>query len=363
MDDASYMQMALDLAQKARGMTSPNPLVGAVIVKGDKIISTGFHQKCGGPHAEIIALKKAGLKAQGARLYLTLEPCCHYGRTPPCVDQIIKAHLKEVIIAMKDPNPLVAGRSIAQLKRARIKVKVGVLESHARQINRAFVKYITLKQPFVVAKCAQTIDGKIATASGHSKWITSERSRQFAKKIRDEFDAILVGINTVIKDNPKLAGLRKSKGLKKIILDSRLQIPLNSFIVKNSAHDCIVATTAAAQNKKIKQLRSRGINVIIGPKRGRYVDLTWVFKKLAEKEITSILIEGGAKVIGRALEERLVDEMHIYIAPKIMGDQNALSSIAGLDSKQVSRLIQLKNLRLQTIRPDIFLTALVDYKR
>ena len=209
MQDDHFMQKALDLALKGKGETSPNPLVGCVIVKRNRIIAEGWHRRCGSDHAEIIALKKAGSQARGAEMYITLEPCNHYGRTPPCVDRIIKSGIKKVVIGMKDPNPLTNGKSIAKIGRAGIKTKIGVLKEESEIINEAFVKYIKKRMPFVAVKCAQSLDGKVATAKGQSKWITSEETRKLTRKIRDEFDAILVGITTVIKDNPRLNGSKK----------------------------------------------------------------------------------------------------------------------------------------------------------
>jgi len=356
------MQLALDLAKKAKGRTSPNPMVGAVIVKSGKIIATGYHKKCGGLHAEIEALRKAGIRARGADLYLTLEPCFHYGRTPPCVDAVIASGIKRVVIAMKDPNPLTNGKSIRALKRVHIQTKVGVLQNESKKLNEVFVKHIKTKMPFVVAKCAQTLDGKIATASGQSKWITGEKARTFARNMRDEFDAILVGINTILKDDPVLRNRQKSKHLKRIVVDSSLQIPLSATIFKNNrTQDIIIVTTAKASNPKIHQLEKKSISVIICPKRDGHVDLKWAFKKLAERDITSILIEGGAHVIGSALKARLIDRLHIYLAPKIMGDAKALSAIVGLKTTDVNKAIRLEGIDVQRIGEDIFISGDVRY--
>ncbi len=354
-----YMKKAMDLALKGKGKTSPNPMVGCVLVKNNKIIAEGWHKYCGGAHAEVMALKKAGTNAQGASLYMTLEPCCHYGRTPPCVDQVMKSGIKEIFIGMKDPNPLVNGKSIQRLKKAGIKTTVGLLRHELEQINEVFIKYIKYKMPFVVAKCAQTLDGKIATADRDSQWITSAESRAWAHCLRDDFDAICVGIKTVLKDNPGLNGVRK-KNLKKIILDSSLQIPLKAklFAGVNPSH-CIVATTPKADLKKLKTLQARGINVLICPQRQGHIHLEWLFRELAKREIASILIEGGAHVIGCALKENLVDKMHIYIAPKIIGDQKALSSVVGLNTLEIGKAVQLKNISMRKIGEDLFLEGYV----
>ena len=360
MTDLDYIHHAMQLALKAKGNTSPNPLVGAVIVKGNRMIAQGWHHRCGSDHAEIIALKKAGTKAQGAKLYVTLEPCFHYGRTPPCVDKIIQSGIKEVIVGMKDPNPLTNGKSIQKLKLSGIKTKVGFLQNELSQMNEAFVKYQKTRMPFVVAKCAQTLDGKIATATGQSQWITSVKTRAFARGLRNDFDAILVGINTVLKDNPGLNAERQIKPIRKIILDSSLQISISAKLFSDTQpSQCIVATTAQASAKKIKFFQNKGVHVIICPEKDARIDLKWLFKELAKLEIISILIEGGATVIGSALKENLVDKMHFYLAPKIIGDQTALNSVVGFKINNVNQAVSLENLTLKKIDKDIFITAYV----
>ncbi len=356
------MQTALKLALKARGQTTPNPMVGTVIVKGSKIIAQGWHHQCGADHAEIDAFKKAKKDVKGATLYVTLEPCHHVGRTPPCVDEIIKRGIKEVIIAMKDPNPLTNGKSISKLKRAGIKVQVGVLEKEAQKINEAFVKYIRTGMPFVVAKSAQTLDGKIATATGDSKWITSDKTRAFARAKRDEFDAILVGGNTVLKDNPSLNAHKKT--IKKVVVDSKLAIsPKAKLFSGVNLSDCILATTKQASQTKIRAFEKKGITVLVCPQNKAGVDLKWLFKELAKRSIISILIEGGATIIGDALKNNLVDKMHIYVAPKIVGDQKALSAIVGLNTRYINQALQFTDVNLAKIDQDFFITAYVHRNR
>ncbi len=357
--DVDYMKKALSLALKAKGQTSPNPLVGAVVVQDEKIVGEGWHRTCGGDHAEVIALKKAGPKARGAKLYVTLEPCSHVGRTPPCVDKIIEAGIREIIIGMIDPNPVNNGKSISRFKRAGIRVKVGFLENELKKINEPFIKYITKKFPFVVAKCAQTLDGKIATASGESKWITSQESRDYAHRLRSDFDGIMVGINTVLKDNPFLNAKRKIKTIKKIIVDSDLRLPLKANLFKNTdPSDIVVATTKTAPKNRFEQLREKGVNLIVCPRVSgteKRIQLRFLFEELARREITSILIEGGAGIIGGALQEKLVDKFLIFVAPKIMGDQDALSSIHGLKINRVDRLIKLRDVTVKRISEDILI--------
>ncbi len=359
-----FMKKALALALKAKGMTSPNPMVGAILVKNGRLIAEGYHRRCGEDHAEVAALKKAGLKAKGATLYVTLEPCHHFGRTPPCVDAVLNSHIKEVVIAHLDPNPLTSGKSVKKLRRAGIKVEVGVLKEECQKANEIFMKYITRKLPFVVAKSAQSLDGKIALANGLSKWITSEKSRAHARNIRDTFDAIMVGINTVLQDDPGLTGVRKDKRLKKIIVDSSLKISSQAKLFKSSsASDCYVLTTEKAGRAKIKAFREKGVNVIICPARNGRVDLTFGFKALARMEISSVLIEGGASLIGSALKAGLVDKLHMYVAPMIVGDAKALNSIVNLAPKTLSQAVQLKDLEINNLGEDIFLSAYVHRNR
>jgi len=361
-NDNQFMEMALTLAAKGRGQTSPNPMVGAVIVKQGKIVGEAWHRRAGSDHAEVIALKQAGKKAQGATLYVTLEPCAHYGQTPPCVDAVIEAGIKEIVIAMKDPNPLTNGKSIQKLKRKGLRVRTGVLENEARELNEIFIKFKTSNKPFVAAKTAQTLDGKIATVSGRSKWITSVKTRVLARKIRDEFDAILVGINTVIEDNPRLNGFSRKKRLKKIVLDSSLRIKLTANLFKGvKKDDCIIATTAKASKTKIKQLERKGARIIICPSNKNGIRMKWLFRKLAEEKITSVLIEGGSKMVGGALAEKCVDKLYIYIAPLIFGSHSALGSIDGLRIKDVKKAILLEKRTIFKVDRDLLITGYPRY--
>ena len=354
------MHRAYHLALKAKGQTSPNPMVGSVIVRGEHILSEGWHRRCGDDHAEIAALKKLKGSAAGTRMFVTLEPCFHYGRTSPCVDRIIQSGVNEVIIGMKDPNPKTNGKSIAKLKRAGIKIKVGLLQSELKEMNEVFIKYIKTKMPFVAAKCAQTLDGKIAAVNGRSQWITSQKARQFARGIRNEFDAILVGVNTVLKDDPGLNPGKKSKKLIKIVLDSDLKISPNARLFSKTApNQCIIATTDKAPQRKIMALRGQGARVMICRTRSGRIDMPWLFKELANMEITSVLLEGGAHIIGSALRAKLVDKMYFYIAPKIFGDQNALSSIVGLRVQNVNKAIKLKKVSIKKLGEDVLVTGYV----
>jgi len=360
MNNTDFMERALQIARRAQGLTSPNPLVGSVIVKKGKIIAEGWHKICGGDHAEVTAIKKAGHHAKGAMLYLTLEPCFHYGRTPPCVDLIIHSGIKKVVVAMKDPNPLTNGKSLRKLRRHGLKVRTGVCKNEAEKLNEGYVKYITTKMPFVSVKSAQTLDGKIATSRGDSKWITSMQARAFARQIRNEFDGICVGINTVLTDDPGLNPGLKSKRIKKIICDSSLRISLQAKLFSGCRpHDCIIATTKKASLAKIKTYQDKGITVWVCPQSTEGIKLRWLFKKLAIAGMTSILIEGGAHLIGSALQENVVDKMYFYIAPKIIGDQNALSAVVGLNTLQIKQSLHLQNMEVTTMGRDILVTGYV----
>ncbi len=360
MTDQDYMQMAYALARKGKGRTSPNPMVGAVIVKQGRIIGRGYHHRCGGPHAEVLALRQAQGRARGACLYVTLEPCFHHGRTPPCVDAIIEAGIRRVVISMKDPNPLVSGKSIAKLRRRHIRVSCGLLRGQGELLNEAFMTYITQRRPFVVAKTAQTLDGKIATAAGESKWITGRKARDYARGLRGGFDAILIGINTALADDPGLNAKRRTKRLKKIVLDAKLRLPSRARLFRGCRpEDGFVVVTPKAPGRKIESFRKRGITVLVDPTDRDRINLAWLMKELALREISSVLIEGGAGVIGSALRAKIVDKMHIYIAPRIIGDQQALSSVTGLLPGRLQQTVALNRITTESIGQDLFLQGYV----
>lgn len=356
--DQEFMHRALTLAERAEGNTSPNPLVGCVIVKDGLVISEGFHRQCGGAHAEVAALNKAGVQARGATMYVTLEPCFHHGRTPPCVEAILNAGIKTVFIAVKDPNPLVSGKSIRHLRREGVVVHLGLLKKEAARLNRWFNKYITTGMPYVVAKSAQTLDGRIATAGGHSQWITSEKTRSFTRRQRNQFDAIVVGIETVLKDDPRLTPAKNKDRFTKIILDSKARLPLTARLF-DSGHDIIVAATEQASDKHITQLQEKGVAVVVCPERHSRVDWRYLLKELAGWEMARILIEGGGCVIGSALRDNLVDEIHFFVAPKICGDAHAVPSITGLAPKTIDQIIDLDVDAVHFLGPDFFIQARV----
>ena len=320
-NDFFYMNRAWELALQGWGRTSPNPMVGAVIVKSGKIIAEGYHHYCGGDHAEVDALKKAGRRARGAVLYVTLEPCGHSGRTPPCTRAIMEAGIRKVVVGALDPNRLNNGQSLKFLKQKGIDVEHGLLADELTHLNEAFNCWITTRQPFVTAKIAQTIDGKIACLDGESKWITSAFARDYAHRLRFGFDAIMVGINTVLKDNPQLK-TAPAKRIKKIILDTHGKIPARAQLLENTRSEDIFVFTAKPKKNKIKA------QMIEAPLYNGKIDLKWVLKYLGEKEVSSVLIEGGGLVVGEALQRGLVDKMMVYTAPKIMGE--GIQAVRGL---------------------------------
>ena len=355
MSRITLMKKALALAAMGKGRTSPNPMVGAIIVKNSKVIAADYHRKAGTPHAEIRALKKAGNKARGADLYINLEPCCHTEkRTPPCTKAIIKSGIKKVVTAMIDPNPRVAGLGLEELHAAGIITETGVMEAEAKRLNEAFIKYIIKKEPFVILKIAQTLDGKIATARGESKWITGAKAREHVHKLRNEVDAVLVGIGTVNKDDPSLdCRIRGGKNPYRIIVDSRLQIPLNSKALKYNDGRTIIATTKTADKRKTGLLKARGAGILAVKEKAGKVDLKNLIKELGRLEITSVMIEGGSTINASALSDRIVDKVMIFIAPKILGGIDSIPSVGGKSPALLKGAFELKNLRTMNFGEDI----------
>lgn len=373
--DKIFMKKALALAARAKGRTSPNPMVGAVVVKRGKIIAAGYHRRAGTPHAEILALTKAGRDAKNATLYVNLEPCCHTEKkTPPCTKAIIRSKVKKVVVAMTDPNPKVAGRGISELQEAGILTHVGIMEPEAKRLNEAFTKFISTKRPFVTLKMAQSLDGRIATARGESKWITGPEARAYVHRLRNEVDAVLVGIGTVKKDDPSLdCRARGGRNPFRIVLDSSLQIPLNSKLLKHGDGKTIISATGLAPEMKIEQLRRQGHTVLIiggagsaGNRRTdlsnagvRQVSLKRLMKKLGKMEITSVMIEGGASVAAAALSEKIVDKVLFFIAPKIIGGTDAVPSVGGKSPHLLKHALNLNIAQITSFGSDICMEGYV----
>jgi diaminohydroxyphosphoribosylaminopyrimidine deaminase / 5-amino-6-(5-phosphoribosylamino)uracil reductase len=356
--DRRYMRTACRLAEKAAGRTSPNPMVGAVLVRDGKMIASGFHQFAGGDHAEIVALKKAGTKAKGATLYINLEPCNHYGRTPPCTRSLIAAGVKEVVVGMKDPNPLVSGKGLRALARAGIKVRSGVLQEECRVLNEAFTKFITRGVPFVTLKLAASLDGKIATASGDARWISCEESRATVHLLRNRYDAVLVGAGTVVVDNPQLTcRIAGGRDPWRIILDARLRIPLDAeFLRQRGSDKNIIVTSSTAPAAKIRAVENLGATVWRMPAREGAVRWLPLLKKLAKTGIASVLIEGGATTAAGALKEKMVDKMLIFYAPKLLGGEGRYM-IDSLGVQHVKQSVKLQNLKVQKSGADLLVSG------
>ena len=342
--DEFFMYRALRLAKRGKGRVSPNPMVGAVIVKTGEIIGEGYHQQYGGPHAEINAISNSPESLKGSSFYITLEPCTHYGKTPPCIESILKIKPAEVIIGTPDPNPLVSGRGIQILKENGIHTKVGILENECRILNEKFFKFIQHAIPFVTLKFAQSLDGRIAAVSGDSKWISSEPSRKLAHRERSLHDAVLVGAGTVIADDPDLTvRLVRGKNPIRIILDSKLKIPLSARILKNqnTAKTIIISTAASRNQSKLSDLQKMGIEILeIDSTQGGQIDLAKLLPELAKKGLSSILVEGGSEIITSFLKTKIADRLLVFTAPKLIG--KGIEAIGDLGINRIEEAIRLE---------------------
>lgn len=359
--DEDFMKEALRIARNAEGRTSPNPMVGAVIVREGRIIAEGWHREAGTSHAEIHALEMAGELSRGATLYVTLEPCAHYGRTGPCAKAVAEAGISRVVIGMEDPNPLVSGKGMSILKDAGIEVKCGVLEDECRSLNRAFLKWITTGLPFVAVKTAMTLDGKIATAAGKSQWITNEASRRRVHELRDRFDGILAGIGTVLSDDPSLTTrLPDGSGRNpvRIIADSMGRTPLKSRILHDGQATTVIVVTEMAPRERVDALRDAGAEIMVSGK-GPRVDFSLMMKQLGERELVSILVEGGGTVNFSLFKEGLVDQVYSFIAPKLVGGRTALSPVEGDGFGELSEAVVLEDLKSEMLEGDILLIGYV----
>jgi len=356
------MKRALSLAARGKGKTNPNPMVGAVIVNQGRVVGEAYHHQAGKPHAEILALHQAGPRARGGVLYVTLEPCCHtHKRTPPCVPLLIQSGLTRVCVAMPDPNPQVSGQGVQMLKKAGLEVVVGVLEEEAQQLNEVYRHWMTTGRPFVILKGAMTLDGKIATKTGQSKWITGEQARRDVHRVRGQADAVMVGIGTVVADNPELSA-RGSKNAStqrmgrqpvRVVLDSHLRIPLKAKVL-TWVHEqpTIVCTTAQASPNKIQTLKDRGIQVWVVPQKSGMVSLKAALGKLGKAGMSTVLIEGGSTLNASALHGGLVNQVRLYVAPQLLGGQDAKSLIGGVSPKTIGQAWPLVNPELKKIGQD-----------
>lgn len=354
MSDASFMNRAIMLSTRARGMTSPNPMVGAVIVKNGHIIAEGYHRKPGTPHAEALAIAAAGGKANASTLYVSLEPCCHTDkRTPPCTRTIIHSGIKRVVMAMMDPNPKVSGKGMKELERAGIEVVTGLLEEKAKQVNESYIKYITTKKPFVILKVAMTLDGKIAAAAGQSKWITGEKSRMMVHRLRSGVDAVMTAIGTVKADDPQLtARIRNGRDPVRILIDPSLEVSPDAKILRVPPETIIVTknTTNTPLLRKANKLLNSGSYIILYKHK---LELNWLMERLGEMGITSLLIEGGSSLNAHALEDGIVDKVIFFIAPKIMGGIDSYPAVGGKTLRALSEAYRLKGTTVKRVGEDL----------
>jgi diaminohydroxyphosphoribosylaminopyrimidine deaminase/5-amino-6-(5-phosphoribosylamino)uracil reductase len=381
MSDVQFMRLALRLARRGYGATSPNPMVGAVLVKGGEIIGRGWHRKAGFPHAEIEALRDAqkhGRNPKGATLYVTLEPCCTHGRTPPCTEAIIAAGIKQVVVGATDPNPHHAGKGFKILQHAGIQVVHGILAGECSRLNESFNHWIVQRTPFVTVKAAMTLDGKIATASGESKWITGEKARAYGMKLRQGSDAILVGVNTILADDPSLT-VRKAENiqhstfnaqtswLRRIVLDSMARTPLKAKIVSDGfCRLTSIVVCEKAPKDRIRALRDQGVNIMVVPRRepasdGRHleIDLQKLLKILGAQTVTSLLVEGGGEVNASFLLGGFAQRVAFFYAPKILGGRDSRKAVAGDGAKNLAEVLRLGEVKWRRLGEDLLLTAQV----
>ena len=363
--DRVYMSRALSLARRCKGKANPNPTVGCVIVKRGRIVGQGTHHYPSVVHAEIRALQQAGGFASGATVYVTLEPCAHYGRTPPCAPELVRAGVGRVVVAMEDPNPRVSGRGIRTLRRGGLLVEVGLHERRAKQLNESFARFITSRYPLVVGKAAMTLDGRIAASSRRGEWITSKRARAFGQRLRYEMDAILVGIGTVLTDNPRLTyrgRASKSRPLRRVILDGRLRIPADARLFDDPSPIIVFCRTDASSARR-RKLEAREVEVVPVARRASALDLQRVMKELGARDVTSVLIEGGSQINGSFLRRRLIDKFYFIVAPILLGGPPTVPVAAGRGFPTVAEAPRFTISRRLFLAPDLVLEAYPEYSR
>ena len=357
-----FMALALRLAAKGQGKTSPNPMVGALVVNNGRIVGRGYHHGPGQPHAEILALNQAGSRAKGATLYVTLEPCCHLlKRTPPCVPTVIQSGVRQVVVAMADPHSMVKGRGIAALRRVGITVTTGIAREVARQLNRAYLHWVTTGRPYVILKAGMTLDGKVATAKGESRWITGSLARRDVHRLRSQVDAVLVGVGTVLKDNPTLTARQSDRPLKlaprqplRVVLDSQLRTPPKARVCVNQDQArTVIATTSRASKSRRRPFELAGVEVVSLPLKNTRVSLPSLMTMLGKRGVTSVLIEGGSTVNAAALREKLVNHVVLYLAPTLMGGQDAKAVIGDRSPKRLAQALPLRHVTVRRIGEDL----------
>jgi diaminohydroxyphosphoribosylaminopyrimidine deaminase / 5-amino-6-(5-phosphoribosylamino)uracil reductase len=360
--DSRFMLRALELARRGQGFVEPNPMVGCVIVRGGEIVGEGWHQRFGGPHAEVEALAAAGERAQGATLYVTLEPCCHHGKTPPCSEAVIAAGIKRVVAAMRDPFPTVAGGGFEQFRAAGVEVEVGLCEAEARELNAPYLKLLSTGRPWVIAKWAMTLDGKLATRSGDSRWISGEASRAIVHELRGRVDAVVVGRRTAELDDPLLTA-RPASGsppriATRIVLDSHAGLASGSQLVRTSREfPTLVACCPGASDADAQRLASAGCEVLRLASTSPHERLSQLLDGLGRRRMTNVLVEGGSELLGALFDARQIDEVHVFIAPQLVGGQSAPSPLAGAGLERMADAIAAANPQIQTIGGDIYLSG------
>lgn len=371
-EDFRWMRRALSKARQAIGQTSPNPAVGAVIIREGRLVGEGHTHPPGGPHAEVVALNQAGPLAQGATLYVTLEPCAHYGRTPPCVAAILQSGIRRVVSAMEDPHPLVKGQGFQKLREQGVQVEVGLLEEEARKINLPYLKHLQSGLPFVLYKVALSLDGKIATACGDSHWISSEASRQYAHLLRRRADGVMVGIGTVLKDDPLLTprppGKTRPGYPKRVVLDTYARIPLSARVLTNTERfPTLVAVSPSAPQEKIAALQDKGAQVLLLEEvRPGFLNLHSLLKALGDQGLQSVLLEGGGELASSFLQEGLIDQVAFFFAPLLIGGREAKTPVEGEGVKAIKEAWRLKEVTFRRMGPDLlvegYLTSLIKGK-
>jgi diaminohydroxyphosphoribosylaminopyrimidine deaminase/5-amino-6-(5-phosphoribosylamino)uracil reductase len=362
-NDLTYMDRALALAKEGRGLTSPNPMVGAVLVKDGLVVGEGFHKYAEQKHAEVWAIEQAGGRAKGAILYVNLEPCSHFGRTGPCCDLIVSAGVSRVVAAMRDPNPRVAGSGFERLRQAGVDLVVGLREADAQRLNEAYLKYIKTGLPFVTLKAGMTLDGKIAAKDGRSQWITSDDSRRRAQQLRFENDALLAGIGTVLQDDPWFtdrSGQIRRRLLTRVILDARLRLPLESNLVRSLRDGAIILfCSEKREQERQRQLEELGIEVVPVAASDHHIPIATVLKELGRREISSLLIEGGAEVNFSGLSNLAVDKLILFLAPRILGGRRAVPVVGGKGFPDLDRSVSLTFAAVERVGPDLMVEAYV----
>ncbi len=363
--DEKYMREALRQARKGLGRTSPNPAVGAVIVRDGKIIASGYTKPAGGNHAEVEALAKMSGRARNDDvLYVTLEPCNHHGRTPPCTEAILKKGLKKVRVGMRDPNPKVTGGGCEFLAQRGVEVKSGILEPECRKVNESFTKFVLTGRPFVVAKSALTLDGWVATSSGHSQWVTNEKSRQFVHQLRDRLDGVLVGVGTVLADDPSLTTrLKRGRGRDpvRIIVDTHLRTPDGAKVLNSeSSSETIMVVGPDVQTEHLRRIEKKGVSILTCPTKQDRIDPGVLLDLLGGMDITSLLVEGGAAIMGSLISEGLIDKFYIFKAPKILGGDDGIPMARGSGPRKMDAALRLKNIKIRRFDDDILIEGDVD---